>query len=224
MPCCQSAKACAGLTINAGPARFASVHIRSYDASAFYSQRLWKRATRDVSARTYKEDHGRTPHTVSPIAPLTSRRLRTMRPSAVSAAVLAAVAYARADSNVASVCKQIAQTISPASEVFQPRKSFPLSKSHLLNGRAVSFNYFKDIGHWATSSSENASCSVEPGTAADVGKIVSMEIVQVVDLSDHATSSFKSWGARRLPLGYVPHDDMVIFKIHFKRIGQRWRP
>lgn len=43
----------------------------------------------------------------------------------------------------------------------------------MLNNALVSINYFKDIGHWASSSSEDASCSVEPGTAADVGKIVS---------------------------------------------------
>lgn len=33
-------------------------------------------------------------------------------------------------------------------------------------------NYAKDIGHWATSSTDVAACSVEPGNAADVGIIV----------------------------------------------------
>ena len=34
-------------------------------------------------------------------------------------------------------------------------------------------DYLKDIGHWATSSTQYAACSVEPGNAEDVGKIVS---------------------------------------------------
>ncbi|EMD36843.1 hypothetical protein CERSUDRAFT_51643 [Gelatoporia subvermispora B] len=37
---------------------------------------------------------------------------------------------------------------------------------------AVEFQYNNDIAHWAASSSQNAVCSVEPGTAEDVGIIL----------------------------------------------------
>lgn len=39
---------------------------------------------------------------------------------------------------------------------------------------AVSIGYTKDVSHWASSSSANAACTVEPGTAEDVGTIVSV--------------------------------------------------
>ncbi|KAI0079336.1 FAD dependent oxidoreductase [Panus rudis PR-1116 ss-1] len=55
-----------------------------------------------------------------------------------------------------STCKQIAEAISPASNVWWP----------------LSFHFTKDVSHWAASSSDFASCSVEPGTAEDVGKIL----------------------------------------------------
>ncbi|KAJ6529113.1 FAD dependent oxidoreductase [Mycena vulgaris] len=53
-------------------------------------------------------------------------------------------------------CLQIAAAISSASTVFLPG----------------SLSYAKDIFHWASSSSDLSACSVEPGTAADVGKIL----------------------------------------------------
>ena len=44
--------------------------------------------------------------------------------------------------------------------------------------RTGSSTYLKDISHWASSSSEAAACSVEPGTAEDVGEIVRSLILQ----------------------------------------------
>ncbi|OCH91179.1 FAD-binding domain-containing protein [Obba rivulosa] len=58
--------------------------------------------------------------------------------------------------SVLDVCKQIAGSISSASDVF-----FPLE-----------FQYNNDIAHWASSSTQNAVCSIEPGTAEDVGVIL----------------------------------------------------
>ncbi|KAH9925023.1 FAD-binding domain-containing protein [Epithele typhae] len=52
-------------------------------------------------------------------------------------------------------------------------------KAAITNDSAVEFSlldfnptYNKDVGHWMTSSSQQAACSVEPGTAEDVGKIL----------------------------------------------------
>ncbi|KAH7103134.1 FAD-binding domain-containing protein [Auriculariales sp. MPI-PUGE-AT-0066] len=56
------------------------------------------------------------------------------------------------------VCKEIAVQISNASKVFYPG----------------SLGYVQDNYHQSTSSSEAAACSVEPGTAEDVGKILSI--------------------------------------------------
>lgn len=55
-----------------------------------------------------------------------------------------------------TTCHQIAGAISPASDVYYPSSQ----------------QYSADISHFVTSSTQSASCSVEPGTAADVGVIV----------------------------------------------------
>ncbi|KAJ8074401.1 hypothetical protein PM082_015301 [Marasmius tenuissimus] len=57
---------------------------------------------------------------------------------------------------LSDVCTQIKNAISPASDVF-------------LFGTP---SYVKDVSHWASSSSQVAECSVEPGTAEDVGIIL----------------------------------------------------
>ncbi|KZV98071.1 FAD-binding domain-containing protein [Exidia glandulosa HHB12029] len=54
------------------------------------------------------------------------------------------------------VCNEIKTSVSNASAVFFPG----------------SFTYSNDIAHWAGSSKELAACSVEPGTAADVGTVL----------------------------------------------------
>ncbi|OCH84154.1 FAD dependent oxidoreductase [Obba rivulosa] len=58
--------------------------------------------------------------------------------------------------SVHSTCLQIAQSISSASGVF-------------FAGDA---EYEEDIEHWATTSIQSSACSVEPGTAEDVGRIL----------------------------------------------------
>ncbi|KAI0058447.1 FAD-binding domain-containing protein [Artomyces pyxidatus] len=59
-------------------------------------------------------------------------------------------------STLLTACQAIAKAISPASQVFYP----------------PSTPYESDILHWAVSSSASSACSVEPGTAADVGVIL----------------------------------------------------
>ncbi|KAI0773005.1 FAD-binding domain-containing protein [Trametes elegans] len=56
-----------------------------------------------------------------------------------------------------SACNEISKAISSASALHWP---------------GLDLLYSKDIGHWATSSSQDAACSVEPGTAEDVGTIL----------------------------------------------------
>ncbi|KAI5120527.1 hypothetical protein M0805_004535 [Coniferiporia weirii] len=54
------------------------------------------------------------------------------------------------------VCTEIASAISGASAVYYP----------------LSFEYDSNIEHWATSSTQESACSVEPGSAEDVGVIL----------------------------------------------------
>jgi hypothetical protein len=53
-------------------------------------------------------------------------------------------------------CAAIARALSPAGAVF-------------YNGSA---RYVADMDHWMTSSSQQAACAVEPGSAADVSAIL----------------------------------------------------
>ncbi|KAF9078750.1 FAD dependent oxidoreductase [Rhodocollybia butyracea] len=62
--------------------------------------------------------------------------------------------------SIGNVCIEIANAISSASDVY-----FPLNILDVVN-------YSKDISHWASSSSAGATCSVEPGSAEDVGIIL----------------------------------------------------
>ncbi|TFY59432.1 hypothetical protein EVG20_g7793 [Dentipellis fragilis] len=55
-----------------------------------------------------------------------------------------------------ATCQSIAEAISPSSEVYYPGSS----------------HYENDISHWVSAISENATCSVEPGTARDAGTIL----------------------------------------------------
>ncbi|KIJ22107.1 hypothetical protein PAXINDRAFT_165385 [Paxillus involutus ATCC 200175] len=56
--------------------------------------------------------------------------------------------------NTAAACEQIAASVSAASGVYYPG----------------TLPYPRGITHWASSSSQNATCSFEPGTAEDLGK------------------------------------------------------
>ena len=62
-----------------------------------------------------------------------------------------------ASRSVISTCKAIASAVSHASSVYYPGSA----------------NYTADNYHWDLLSIENSTCSVEPGTAKDLGKIVS---------------------------------------------------
>ncbi|KAI0088401.1 FAD dependent oxidoreductase [Irpex rosettiformis] len=75
---------------------------------------------------------------------------------ALVAASLLLVPTVQANLNATEACIQISKAISSSSEVFWPG----------------SIHYGQDTHHWATSSSQLSACSVEPGTAEDVGKIL----------------------------------------------------
>ena len=70
-------------------------------------------------------------------------------------------------------CNDIAASISGASQVFFPRMSLSHVLYFILMGNQAAPEYFLDISHAAPSSSQASACSVEPGSAEDVSKIVS---------------------------------------------------
>ena len=79
----------------------------------------------------------------------------------------------RDSSDILCTCDEIAAAISGDSQVSFPRESF----SHfmiiiLIMGYQASSEYLLDISHPAPSASEASICSVEPGSAEDVSKIV----------------------------------------------------
>ncbi|GJE93074.1 FAD dependent oxidoreductase [Phanerochaete sordida] len=79
-----------------------------------------------------------------------------MRRTTLATALLAGIALANATSNATATCHLIATAISDESALFWP----------------LSIGYAQDNLHWATSSSALSACSVEPGTAQDVGTIL----------------------------------------------------
>ncbi|KAI6012493.1 hypothetical protein F5J12DRAFT_971150 [Pisolithus orientalis] len=60
--------------------------------------------------------------------------------------------------SAADACQQIAASVSTSSGVFYPG----------------TLPYPRDVTHWASSSSQNATCSFEPGTAEDLGKALNV--------------------------------------------------
>ncbi|KAF9225427.1 FAD-binding domain-containing protein [Gyrodon lividus] len=71
----------------------------------------------------------------------------------LSAASLTTGGTLASEDNIAAACRQIAASVSPASGVYYPG----------------TLPYPRDVTHWASSSSQNATCSFEPGTAEDLG-------------------------------------------------------
>lgn len=49
--------------------------------------------------------------------------------------------------------------------------------------------YEKDIYHWASSSTQKSTCTVEPGTVEDVGKIVHLSSSFFLQLADFSASA-----------------------------------
>ena len=87
--------------------------------------------------------------------------------------------WPEARSEYSSTCTEIEQAISNVSTVHWPcmyprehPSSFYRANSCMYLDLGLNAAYQKDIGHWALSSTAQAACSVEPGSAADVGKIV----------------------------------------------------
>jgi hypothetical protein len=78
-------------------------------------------------------------------------------------------------SDLLCTCNDISAAISGASKVFFPRMplSHSIYDSFILTGDQAVPEYFLDISHAISSSSQASICSVEPGSAEDVSKIVS---------------------------------------------------
>ncbi len=77
------------------------------------------------------------------------------------------------------VCETIADAISDSSDVYYPD----------LLGTIIGINHYEqDIHHWASSSSQWSLCSVQPGSAEDVGIIVSFPFLGT---SFFVTKSFR---------------------------------
>ncbi|TFK52879.1 FAD-binding domain-containing protein [Heliocybe sulcata] len=70
--------------------------------------------------------------------------------------VFAAFLHASMSLAANTTCSQIQNAISSASAVYSPG----------------AIQYYEDIEHWASSSTQTSACSVEPGTAEDVGVIL----------------------------------------------------
>lgn len=79
----------------------------------------------------------------------------------------------KCDDPVVAVCRQIEGAISSASDVYWPGETHLFTvKRHLLTRKLAAFEYEQDIGHYALSSTQMATCSVEPGSPEDVGTFV----------------------------------------------------
>jgi hypothetical protein len=79
----------------------------------------------------------------------------------------------RNSSDLLRACNKIAEAISNASQVFFPRERvtllFVMPRSDEYQ---ATLEYLFDISHSSASSSEASACSVEPGTAKDLSRIV----------------------------------------------------
>ena len=77
-------------------------------------------------------------------------------------------------SDLLCACNDISAAISGASKVFFPRMPLLfMTLQFILMGDQAAPEYLLDISHAISSSSQPSICSVEPGSAEDVSKIVS---------------------------------------------------
>jgi len=74
------------------------------------------------------------------------------------------------------VCSKIAASVSSSSDVYYPGIYLSILYSRTFNDVNLIGDplYTKGVNHWANSSAQIAKCVVEPGTAADVGVVVSI--------------------------------------------------
>ena len=77
-------------------------------------------------------------------------------------------------------CQAISDVISPRSAVYYPGKAFSVFCFLRLNVCSIgSEAYVKDTHHWGIIAAQPSACTVEPGDARDVGKIVSLAIILI---------------------------------------------
>ncbi len=90
-------------------------------------------------------------------------------------AALSLASYLSTSVFAATPCEQIESAISSSSSVSYPGKtSLRYAHGHLTKFSTTgSSNYTLDIAHWSAAATLPALCSVEPGTAQDLGIIVS---------------------------------------------------
>ena len=79
---------------------------------------------------------------------------------------------ARNSSDLLCTCNDIAAAISGASKVYFPRMSLSHLCHFILMDDQAAPEYLLDIFHASSSSSQASTCSVEPGSAEDISKIV----------------------------------------------------
>ncbi|KAF8329196.1 FAD-binding domain-containing protein [Amanita rubescens] len=94
------------------------------------------------------------------------------------------------------VCAEISSAISAQSEVFYPGSS----------------TYDNDIYHWASSSSALSACTVEPGTAEDVGKILQI-------LGETRTSFGVKSGGHSANPGFSSSSGVLIAMYRFNNVA-----
>jgi hypothetical protein len=94
---------------------------------------------------------------------------------ALLSATLGTATVLGVDLNYTETCKTIAGSVSSASEVYYFGALLSLTLRYILKiKRQIGHpRYVKGNSHWASSSSQNSACVVEPANAADVSTIVS---------------------------------------------------
>ena len=87
----------------------------------------------------------------------------------------------RAQTPYATVCGSIANAVSSASRVAYPGQHPSFSQieylAYIEGFRTGDVQFDTDIYHFTSSSSQPAACTVQPGTVADVGKVVGRLLV-----------------------------------------------
>ena len=113
-----------------------------------------------------------------------------MKPSLVFLLLSQVAALVRAASDPASitvVCNVIRLVISSSSGVYFPgmylspyRVNLSLTVTRFFSGDEL---YTKDTQHWAASSSDDAACSVEPGSTSDLSRIVCLSTQTQIEIA-----------------------------------------
>ena len=125
-------------------------------------------------------------------------------------------------------CHEIAVSTSAASDVYDVGSFIHvafLSQLWLKDVKhvAASLNYAQDIMHWASSSTQIAVCSFEPGTVEDVGIVVNtFGLVDVPVFTKRISFSYEFWAKPELHLRFVLLRLKMIQGLHTPTGQRRW--